>query len=269
MKFETLKLDIDPRGVATLALNRPERHNALNATLIDELRRAAEALARDEDVRVVVLTAAGKSFCAGGDFNWFAANTALDRAGRIAQGRALAALLRDLDTLPRPLIGCVNGSAYGGGVGMIAVCDLTIGAAEARFGLTEVRLGLIPATISPYVVARIGAANARATMLTGALFDAARACRMGLLTETVPGRELGARTEALIRECLQAAPGAVAETKRLIEFVDSHGIEENMSWTAERLADAWESEEGRAGIDSFLNKTTPPWRQSPDDDTRT
>jgi len=264
MSFETLQLAVDDRGVATVTLNRPEKHNALNATLIDELHRAAGALAADDTVRVVLLTGAGKSFCAGGDFRWFAANTDLDRAGRVAQGRALADMLHALNTLPKPLIGCINGPAYGGGVGMIAVCDLAIGAAEARFGLTEVRLGLTPATISPYVVARIGAANARATMLSGALFDAARARELGLLAGTVPGDGLAARTEAVVAEYLQAAPGAVAATKRLIDFVAGHGEADNRIYTADRLADAWESEEGRAGIRSFLDKTTPPWRRSQD-----
>lgn len=263
MDFENLTLDIDRRGVATLTLNRPDRHNALNAALIGELRRAAESLAGDDNVRVVVLAGAGRSFCAGGDFRWFEANTALDRAGRIAQGRVLAAMLKALNELPKPLIGRIHGPAYGGGVGLIAVCDLAIGAAEARFGLTEVRLGLIPATIAPYVVARIGEANARASMLSGALFDAARAREMGLLAETVPGDGLAARVEAVIEDHLQAAPGAVAETKRLIRYVDCHGMADNMSHTAERLADAWETEEGRAGIDAFLDKRTPPWRQPP------
>lgn len=263
MNFETLRLDIDHRGVATLTLNRPERHNALNAAMIDELRRAAESLARDDHVRVVVLAGAGRSFCAGGDFQWFAANTGLDRAGRVAQGRALAAMLNELNTLPRPLVGCISGPAYGGGVGMIAVCDLAIGAAEARFGLTEVRLGLIPATIAPYVVARIGEANARATMLSGAQFDAVRARDIGLLTEIVPGAELAARTGAVIEDHLQAAPGAAADTKRLIDYVTSHGMDETRTWTAERLADAWESDEGRAGIEAFLNKTTPSWQRPP------
>ncbi len=262
MSFESLQLDIDERGVATVMLNRPERHNALNATLIDELRQAAARLGGDEAVRVVVLTGAGRSFCAGGDFRWFSANTELDRAGRIAQGRNLADMLRELDELPKPLIGCINGQAFGGGVGLISVCDLAVADDEARFGLTEVRVGLIPATISPYVVARIGAANARATMLSGALFDAQEAREIGLLTEIAPGRELAERTDAIVEAHLQAAPGAAAETKRLIRFVDSHDRDDNLAYTTERLADAWETDEGKAGIDAFLSKTTPPWRQS-------
>jgi len=261
MHLENLRLEIDKRGVAAVTLNRPERHNALNAALIDELGRVAGRLAGDDAVRVVVLTGAGPSFCAGGDFKWFAANTGLDRSGRIAQGQALADMLRELDNLPKPLIGCINGPAHGGGVGLIAVCDLAIGAAEARFGLTEVRLGLTPATISPYVVARIGAANARATMLSGALFDAERARDIGLLTETVPATGLAERVAVHVDAHLQAAPGAVAETKRLIRYVDSHDADDNLAHTTERLAAAWESDEGKAGIDAFLNKSTPPWRQ--------
>lgn len=262
MNYETLQLDIDDRGVATVTLSRPERHNALNAALIDELRQVAARLGGDAAVRAVVLTGAGRSFCAGGDFRWFSANTELDRDGRIAQGRTLADMLRDLDELPQPLIGCINGSAYGGGVGLVSVCDLAIAAEEARFGLTEVRVGLIPATISPYVVARIGAANARATMLSGALFGAHRARDIGLLTETATADELAERTETIVEAHLQAAPGAAAETKRLIRYVDSHDRDDNLAYTTERLADAWETDEGTAGIDAFLNKSTPPWRQS-------
>jgi len=264
MTFETLTIETDQRGVATLTLNRPEQHNALNARLISELRQAAALVAGDERVRVVVLTGAGRSFCAGGDFRWFAANTELDRAGRIAQGRALADMLRDLNTLPKPLIGRINGPAYGGGVGMIAVCDLAIAAAEARFGLTEVRLGLIPATISPFVVARIGEAHARATMLSGAVFDAGRAREIGLVTESVQAGGLAERIEVIVNAHLQAAPGAVAETKRLIDYVTRHGADDNIVYTTDRLADAWETEEGRTGIDSFLNKTAPPWRSRAD-----
>lgn len=265
MQFETLQLDVDDRGVATVTLSRPERHNALNGTLIDELRRAAAALADDDRIRVAVLTGAGRSFCAGGDFHWFAANTELDRAGRVAQGRALADMLHDLNHLPKPLIGHINGPAYGGGVGMISVCDLALGAADAQFGLTEVRLGLIPATISPYVVARIGEANARATMLSGARFDARRACALGLLTEAAPGAALAGRVEEVVAAHLQAAPGAAAATKRLIDFVAGHDSHDNRIYTADRLADAWETAEGRAGIEAFIGKTTPPWRR-PDGD---
>lgn len=261
-RYETLRIDVDARGVATVILNRPDKHNSLNAMLISELSEAVRVLAEDSSVRIVVLTGAGKSFCAGGDFNWFASNVEKTRAERVDQSASLAQLLRRLDTLPKPLIGRINGAAYGGGVGMISVCDYTIGAEGAKFGLTEVRLGLLPANISPYVVARIGAAASRETMLSGALFDTARAERIGLLTEVVAPEALDEAVERVVQAHLQAAPGAVADTKRLIAYVAGHDLDDSMIYTADRLADAWETEEGIEGINGFLNKGTPSWRVS-------
>lgn len=257
---ETILIETDARGVATVTLNRPDKHNALNGDLIAELFDAAEKLASDDKVRIVVLTGAGKSFCAGGDFNWFASNIEKSRAKRVEQSATLAQLLRRLDTLPKPLIGRINGPAYGGGVGMISVCDYTIGAEGSRFGLTEVKLGLLPANISPYVVARIGKVHSRETMLSGALFDTARAERIGLLTEVVGADQLDAAVERVVRDHLQAAPGAVADTKTLIAYVSTHDLETNMIYTADRLTDAWETGEGIEGINSFLNKSVPSWR---------
>ena len=258
--YETILVETDARGVATVTLNRPDKHNALNADLIAELFDAVEDLASDDKVRIVILTGAGKSFCAGGDFNWFASNVEKSRAERVEQSATLAHLLRRLDTLQKPLIGRINGPAYGGGVGMISVCDYTIGAEGARYGLTEVKLGLLPANISPYVVARIGKVHARETMLSGALFDSARAERIGLLTEVVAANALDAAVERVVHDHLQAAPGAVADTKAKIAYVASHDLETNMIYTADRLADAWETGEGIEGINSFLNKSVPSWR---------
>lgn len=258
--YQTILVQTDPRGVATVTLNRPDKHNALNGDLIAELTDAAESLASDPAVRIVILTGSGKSFCAGGDFNWFASNIDKTRGERVEQSATLARLLRRLDTLPKPLIGRINGPAYGGGVGMISVCDYTIGAEGARFGLTEVRLGLLPANISPYVVARIGKVHSRETMLSGALFDCARAERIGLLTEVVAPGDLDAAVERVVHDHLQAAPGAVADTKALIAYVASHDLDTNMVYTADRLADAWETPEGVEGINSFINKATPSWR---------
>ena len=260
MTYETITLNTDARGVARLTLNRPEKHNALNGQLITELHHAADALAADDSVRVVALSGEGKSFCAGGDFNWFKGNAEADRATRTYEGMKLAHMLNAMNALPKPLIGRIQGSAYGGGVGMISVCDITVGVKTARFGLTEVRLGLIPATISPHVVARIGTANSRATMLSGALFDAARAEKIGLLNEVVAVGDLDTRIDEIIDDHLEAALGAVGETKRLIAYVASHDIHDNMAYTADGLADAWETEEGQTGINCFLNKKLPPWR---------
>lgn len=261
MSFETLILKTDTRGVATLTLNRPQAHNALNAAMIAELSAAAAQLGCDPAVRVVVLAAAGRSFCAGGDIGWFRDTLALDRAGRVVQSAALGHMFEALAALPKPLIGRIHGAAYGGGVGMVSVCDLAIGADTARFGLTEVRLGLIPANISPHVVNRIGPARARATMLSGALFGADRALRIGLLDDCAPEAALDAAIDATVAAHLQAPPGAVAATKRLIADVFTTDPAERVELTSQRLADAWESAEGRAGIDAFLVKRTPPWRE--------
>lgn len=258
--YETILVQTDARGVATVTLNRPDKHNALNGTLIAELTDATGRLAADGAVRIVVLTGSGESFCAGGDFNWFASNVEKTRAERVEQSSTLAHLLRRLDTLPKPLIGRINGPAYGGGVGMIAVCDYAIGAEGSRFGLTEVKLGLLPANISPYVVARIGKVHSRETMLSGALFDAARAERIGLLTEVVAAHALDGAVERVVHDHLQAAPGAVADTKALIAYVAAHDLDTNMIYTADRLADAWETAEGIEGINSFLDKSIPSWR---------
>jgi methylglutaconyl-CoA hydratase len=258
--YETLTVETDDRGVARVTLARPERHNALNDIMIAELRRAADALGNDDRVRVVVLTGTGKSFCAGGDITWFARNLERSRSEQIHESGELARMLLDLYRLPKALIGRINGPAYGGGVGMISVCDYTISTEEARFGLTEVKLGLLPANISPYVVARIGKVHSRETMLSGALFDSARAERIGLLTEVVAPDALDAAVERVVHDHLQAAPGAVADTKALIAHVAAHDLETNMIYTADRLADAWETSEGIEGINSFLAKGSPSWR---------
>ena len=259
-EFQTLRLETDDLGVATLTLYRPDKHNALNEQLIAELTEAAGQLAADRSVRVVVLTGAGASFCAGGDLNWFAGNINRTPEQRREQSDRLADMLYALDTLPKPLIGRINGSAYGGGVGMISVCDLAVAVDNARFGLTEVRLGLLPATISPYVVARIGAVNARATMLSGALFGADQAQTIGLLNDCCPVEQLDSRIGQIVADHLQAAPGAVAATKQLIRTVSGQPVENCRAVTAERLSAAWDSEEGRTGIDCFLNKRRAPWR---------
>ena len=224
-KFETLLLDIDVRGIARLTLNRPDTHNALNATLISELRSAVEWLGRAQGVRAVVLTGTGKTFCAGGDLGWMQENMKKSRAERVSESGDLAQMLRVLNDLPMPVIGRVNGPAYGGGVGMISVCDITIAVDTGIYSLSETRLGLLPANIAPYVVARMGEANARRTFLTARRMSAAEAHRLGLLSEVVAADQLDAAIE---RE----------------------------------LADAWETEEGREGIAAFFGKRLPAWRQA-------
>lgn len=262
MSFRTISVTVDKRGVATLLLNRPERHNALNDELIREVTEAAQQLDADPKVRVVVLTGAGESFCAGGDLKWMQGILNLSRAERVLDSAKLAKMLRTLNELSKPLIGRINGQAFGGGTGMMAVCDITIAAESANFALTEVRLGLTPANISTFVVAKMGRANARRTFLNARPLSARKAREVCLVDEVVPDAELDAAVEKEIGYCLQCGPGAIAATKKLIFFVDSHDVDTCVHYTANLLADTWESAEGQEGIRCFFNKETPSWRQS-------
>ncbi|MBX9790056.1 MAG: crotonase/enoyl-CoA hydratase family protein [Pirellulales bacterium] len=257
--YETISLDVSAAGVARLTLNRPEARNALSQQMIDELRQAAGQLATDAAVRVVVLSGAGEVFCAGGDLKGMQQQVQRTRGERVADATQLAQLLADLDRLPKPLIGRINGSAFGGGLGLISICDLAIGVTSAKFALTEVRLGLIPATISPYVVARLGVPHARRVMLTAHEMDAAAAVRFGLLEAAVDPLELDGAVDREITDVLRCAPGAVARAKELIRFVSTHDTAENIGYTAERLADAWESAEIAEGIMAFFEKRKPAW----------
>jgi methylglutaconyl-CoA hydratase len=256
---ETISIETDARGVATLTLNRPEKHNALDELMIAELTQAAADLGADPALRAVVLTGAGESFCAGGDLGWMKQQIGADRETRMAQATKLARMLDALNTMPKPLIGRVNGQAFGGGTGMMSVCDVAVGATGARFGFTEVRLGLIPATISPYVVARMGEAKARRVFFSARLFEAEEAVELGLLARAVAPEDLDAAVEAEVKPYLSAAPEAVAASKDLLRSLGLRidaGVEAD---TARRLADAWETESASEGIAAFFEKRKPVW----------
>jgi methylglutaconyl-CoA hydratase len=261
--FQTISLDVDATGIARLTLNRPEARNAMSQRMIQELGTAADRLAADQAVRVVVLSGAGEHFCAGGDLKEMQVQATRSRDERIADATELATVLSKLDRLPRPIIGRINGSAYGGGLGLISICDVAIGVTTARFCLTEVRLGLVPATISPYVVARLGAPHARRVMLNATDMDGAAAVRWGLLDEAVEPGALDATIDHEIAAFLLCAPGAVADCKRLIDFVSAHETSENIQYTVSQLADRWESAELAEGIAAFLGKRKPAWQGGP------
>lgn len=259
MTHETILTDVDARGVATLTLNRPEKHNALNARMIAELTEVAGVLGQDRAVRVVVLRGAGKSFCAGGDLGWMQEQMAADPETRAREAGKLAYMLQALNTMPKPLIGALHGNAFGGGVGLASVCDVAIGLEHIKLGLTEVRLGLIPATIGPYVVARMGEGRARRVFFSGRVFGASEAQALGLLAATVAPDHFEAAIAAEVTPYLSAAPGAVAAakalTRRLGPGIDDSTIE--MSIAA--LKAQWETEEAKTGIQAFFDKSTPPW----------
>ncbi|MFN3260710.1 MAG: crotonase/enoyl-CoA hydratase family protein [Pikeienuella sp.] len=260
MTFETIRLATDTRGVATLTLARPEKHNALSARMIAELSEAAAALAADRAVRVVILTGEGESFCAGGDLGWMREQFAADREQRMAEARKLAAMLGALNSLPQPLIGRVNGPAYGGGMGMMSVCDVAIAADHAKFGFTETRLGLVPATISPYVLARMGEGMARRVFMSARLFGAEEAVALGLAARAVPAAMLDEAVEAEAQPYLAAAPGAVARSKRLARMLGPKLDPETIEATIAALADAWEDPESHEGVAAFFEKRKPAWR---------
>lgn len=260
MSYETIRLTTDERGVATLTLNRPQKHNSMSAQMISELSEAAKALASNRSLRAVVLTGEGESFCAGGDLAWMKEQFAADRATRIAEARHLANMLGALNTLPQPLIGRINGQAYGGGMGMMSVCDVAIGADHAKFGFTETRLGLIPATISPYVIARMGEAYARRVFMSARLFGAAEAQSLGLLAKVVSANDLDEAIEAEIKPYLSAAPGAVARSKRLTRMLGPEISDQKTEQTIEALADAWDDAEAHEGVAAFFEKRRPNWK---------
>jgi methylglutaconyl-CoA hydratase len=258
---DSIGIVVDPRGVATLTLNRPEKHNAMDAAMIAELTAAAHRLGSDPAVRVVVLTGAGRSFCAGGDLGWMRAQMEGDAAARVREARRLAEMLGALDTMPKPLIGRVQGQAFGGGVGLISVCDVAVGVEGAAFGLTEVRLGLIPATIGPYVVGRMGAARARRVFFSGRVFDASEAVDLGLLSRAVPPGALDAAVQAEVAPYLEAAPGAVAAGKRLVAELAAPVDAAAVAMSVEALVARWESDEAAEGIAAFLGKRRAAWME--------
>jgi methylglutaconyl-CoA hydratase len=258
MMSGTLKVGRDARGIVTVTLDQPDRRNALSPAMIDALT----AFAQDPGAgaRAVVLGGAGRLFCAGGDLAWMQAQMAADRATRMAEARRLAGMLRALNEMPVPLVGRIHGAALGGAVGLACVCDVAVAARGTQFGLTETRLGLIPATIGPYVVARMGEGRARQVAMSGRVFDADEAARLGIVARVVEAADLDAAVEAEVAPYLACAPGAVGRAKALVRAlgprIDAAVIEDSIA----RLADAWEDAEAAEGIAAFFARRPPGWQ---------
>ncbi|QBF31331.1 crotonase/enoyl-CoA hydratase family protein [Thalassococcus sp. S3] len=257
--FETIRVETDARGVATLTLDRAEKRNAMSARMLEELTEAAGTLAADDQVRVVVLTGAGDTFCAGGDLAWMQEQMKADAETRAREAGKLAHMLQAMNTLPKPLIGQVQGNAFGGGCGMASVCDIAIGADHLKMGFTETRLGIIPATIGPYVLARMGEARARRVFMSGRLFGAQEAVELGLLARTVPGDALAEAVEAEVAPYLACAPGAVAAAKKLARDLGPRIDGDTIEHTIGALKARWETEEAAEGIGAFFGKRKPRW----------
>ena len=266
--FRTLLIEVR-NAVALVALNRPEVHNAFDETLIAELTEALTELDHADDVRAVVLLGTGRSFCAGADLNWMRRMAGYGKAENLADARSLAQLLSTLANLSKPTVARVHGNAFGGGVGLVACCDVALGAQDATFALSEAKLGLIPATIAPYVVDAIGARQARRYFVTAERFTAAEAYRIGLLHDIAPVQELDARVNEVLGAILTAGPRAQAEAKRLIRAVAHRPIDAAViESTAQHIATVRASAEAREGVAAFLGKRAAAWipAEEPADD---
>ncbi len=250
-------------AVARVTLNRPQLHNAFDEGLIQALADAFAALGEDAAVRAVLLTGAGKSFSAGADLNWMKRASAYDEERNRADARALELMLRTIDECPKPVVALVNGAAIGGGVGLVAACDIAIAAEGAQFATSEVRLGILPAVIAPFVVRAIGPREARRWFLTAERFGAEEARRIGLVHEVAPADQLEERGAAMVADLLKGGPEALAEAKRLVQLVRTmpQGGSILAEATVAMIADRRASPEGREGIGAFLEKRKPAWME--------
>lgn len=248
-------------GVATLWMNRPDRHNAFDEYLIEELTRSALALGADDNVRVVVLAGRGKSFSAGADLDWMRRAAEYGYEQNLSDARALAAMLRAIAEMPKPTIARVHGAALGGGMGLVAACDIAIASSNAIFATSEVRFGLIPATIGPYVLRAIGARQSGRYFQTAERIDAATALRIGLVHEAVDGDQLDAKLADLLSALHSGGPAAQAASKRLIASVSNASLDDALiADTADRIARIRASDEAKEGIGAFLAKRPPSWQ---------
>ena len=246
--------------VLRLTLNRPEVRNAFDEEMIQTLSAAALQAGEDRTIRAIVLAGNGKAFCAGADIGWMAKAIAYSRQENLSDAEDLARLLERLDTLPVPVIGRIQGSALGGGVGLAAICDIAIAAEDAVFALSEVKLGILPAVVAPYVLRKIGISAAREFFLTGARFDAARAREIGLVHEVVTASDLDVAVSRRVDEVLTAGPDGIAKAKALIREIAGVHPEDVIGITTNAIASQRVSEEGQEGLRAFLEKRKPSWK---------
>lgn len=260
-EYATIELDVSRAGVAVLLMNRPDKRNAMNAQVIEEMADAFETLSKNPEVRLVILRGAGATFSAGADIDWMRAAANYTVSENEDDAYALAEMLRRLNGLPQVTVAMIKGAAMGGGIGLAAACDIAVAVEGAKFAFSEVRLGIIPATISPYVVEAIGPRYARALFVTGETFDAAFAHQIGLVQYVVADEtELEAQVEAIARRVFEASPAAVADAKDLVSDVLGREFDAGLSRaTAKRLAHRRASAQGKEGLAAFLEKRKPSW----------
>jgi len=261
MSEKTVLSEIDERGVARITLNRPEMHNAMNDVLIGEVFEAFRSVSENASVRVVIFSGNGPSFCAGGDLGWMRRTADYGVEENLADARVLAQMFDAMDRCPKPVVALIHGNIYGGGNGLVSAVDIAIAADTSRFCLSEVKLGLMPSTISPYVVRAMGARAARRYFLTAEVIEAERACQLGLVHELVPEADLEAAGERIIKALLAGGPKAIAASKVLIDRVRYGPIDDAMmDYTARGIAEIRATDEGKEGAQAFLEKRKPAWR---------
>ncbi|MDF1545233.1 MAG: enoyl-CoA hydratase-related protein [bacterium] len=258
MKYTTIEYK-KSGPVGRIDFCRPEIHNAFNSIVIDEMLDLFNALEKDDDLRVVVLTGQGKSFCAGADLNWMRAVVDQSFEQNLAESNRLADLFYKIYSFKRPVVGMINGAAIGGGTGFVAVCDISIAARSAKFSFSEVKIGVVPACIGPYVIKKMGEGKARELFITGERMKADRAFEVGLVNKVVDDDQLETEVDTLVKTILSSGPEAVAMAKRLVSEVPLMSSDEFKPFTAEMIAKLRLSDEGQEGMDAFLNKRKPSW----------
>ncbi len=258
MDYTTITYEKDG-SIGRVTFNRPEIHNAFNATVITEMSQVFAEIEKDDSLRVVVLTGKGKSFCAGADLNWMRGVIQQSFDENLAESNALADLFYQIYTCRRPIVGKINGAAIGGGTGFVALCDIAIAARSAKFSFSEVKIGVVPACIGPYVVKKMGEGKARELFITGERMDGDRAYEVGLVNRVVDADQLDAEVDRLVKSVLSSGPEAVAMAKKLVSEVPGMTPEQFKPFTAEMIAGLRVSDEGQEGMDAFLNKRKPSW----------
>lgn len=260
MSEQCVKTEITD-GIATVTMNRPDVHNAFDENMIGQLTDAFAHMGGDDDLRAVILRGSGKSFCAGGDLNWMRKTAEYDFDKNFADALELGWLLKTINTLNKPVIGLIHGNAFGGGVGLTACCDIVIAEEDTKFCLSEVRIGLIPSIIAPYVLTAMGERQARRYFLTAERFDGAKAKELGLVHEVVAKGGLDQKCDEIIASLKGGAPKAQAMGKALIQEIGQREIDDKViKYTAKKIAEARANDEGKHGLSAFLDKTEPRWR---------
>jgi methylglutaconyl-CoA hydratase len=266
--YQTLRVDLDARGVLTVAINRPDIRNAFNEVMISELTRVCEKEAPRPEVRLIVIKGEGQVFCAGGDLNWMKKSVDLDLEANLEDTRRLTRMFRLLNECPKPIVGRIHGAAIGGGVGLVSICDIAVASRETQFSLSEVRLGIVPSCIGPFVIAKIGASHARSLFVSAERFQAERAREIGLVHEVVATpSDLDAAVERIVGNMLQCGPKAMAAAKKLILDLSwpdrRQAIGDYADYVSRTLAELRVSPEGQEGLKAFLDKRKPSWMKQP------